>query len=68
MSELCKGADVIVLADNDDPGKTLASTVVRDLIGTAKSIKVSWSDCWSCSRSGICDIKNCGNGGKYAGW
>lgn len=40
VSELCKGADVIVLADNDDPGKKLASTVVRDLKGTAKSIKV----------------------------
>lgn len=40
VSELCKSADVIVLADNDDPGKKLASTVVRDLKGTAKSIKV----------------------------
>ena len=40
VSELCKDADVIVLADNDDPGKKLASTVVRDLKGTAKSIKI----------------------------
>ena len=40
VSEFCKDADVIVLADNDDPGKKLASTVVRDLKGTAKSIKV----------------------------
>lgn len=31
---------MIVLADNDDPGKKLASTVVRDLKGTAKSIKI----------------------------
>lgn len=36
VSEFCKDADVIVLADNDDPGKKLASTVVRDLKGTAK--------------------------------
>lgn len=40
VSELCKDADVIVLTDNDDPGKKLASTVVRDLKGTAKSIKI----------------------------
>ena len=40
VSELCKDADVIVLADNDDPGKKLASTVVRDLKGTAKNIKI----------------------------
>lgn len=40
VSELCKDADVIVLADNDDPGKKLASTVVRDLKSTAKSIKI----------------------------
>lgn len=31
VSELCKDADVIVLSDNDDPGKKLASTVVEDL-------------------------------------
>lgn len=37
VSELCKDADVIVLADNDDPGKKLASTVVRDLKGTGWS-------------------------------
>lgn len=40
VSELCKDADVIVLADNDDPGKKLASTVVKDLKGVAKSIKI----------------------------
>lgn len=40
VSELCKDADVIVLTDNDDPGKKLASTVVRDLKGTAKSIRI----------------------------
>lgn len=40
VSELCKDADVIVLSDNDDPGKKLASTVVKDLKGIAKSIKI----------------------------
>ena len=40
VSELCKDADVIVLSDNDDPGKKLASTVVEDLRGVAKSIKI----------------------------
>lgn len=40
VSELCKDADVIVLSDNDDPGKKLAFTVVKDLKGIAKSIKI----------------------------
>ena len=31
---------MIVLSDNDDPGKKLASTVVEDLRGVAKSIKI----------------------------
>lgn len=39
VSELCKDADVIVLADNDEPGKKLASTVVKDLKGITRSIK-----------------------------
>ena len=40
VSILFQSADVIVLADNDNPGKQLASTVVKDLRGTAKSIKI----------------------------
>lgn len=39
-SILFQNANVIILADNDDPGKKLASTVVRDLKGAAKSIKI----------------------------
>lgn len=32
VSELCKDADVIVLADNDDPGKKLASNIVYNAL------------------------------------
>ena len=39
-SILFQNAHVIVLADNDKPGGKLASTVVKDLKGIAKSIKI----------------------------
>lgn len=39
-SILFQNANVIVLSDNDDPGKKLASTVVKDLRAIAKSIKI----------------------------
>ena len=39
-SILFQNANVIVLADNDKPGGKLASTVVKDLKGIAKSIKI----------------------------
>ena len=39
-SILFQNANVIVLADNDKPGGKLASTVVKDLKGVVKSIKI----------------------------
>lgn len=39
-SILFQNANVIVLADNDKPGGKLASTVVKDLKGIVKSIKI----------------------------
>ena len=39
-SELCNGAEVIILADNDDPGKKLAATIKKDLKGISKSVKI----------------------------
>ena len=39
-SILFQNANVIVLADNDEPGKKLASNVVKDLKGITRSIKV----------------------------
>ena len=40
VSELCNGAEVIILADNDDPGKKLAATIKKDLKGISKSVKI----------------------------
>ena len=40
ISELCNGAEVIILADNDDPGKKLAATIEKDLKGISKSVKI----------------------------
>lgn len=40
FAAVLKGANVIILADNDQPGRQLASRVEADLKGTAKSIKV----------------------------
>lgn len=40
FSQIFKGADVIVLADNDEPGKHLANRVKADLQEVAKSAKV----------------------------
>ena len=40
VSELCNGAEVIILADNDDPGKKLAATIEKDLKGISKSVKI----------------------------
>ena len=40
VSELCKDADVIVLADNDEPGKAVAKRIYDDLKGIARSRKV----------------------------
>ena len=39
-SILFQNANVIVLADNDEPGKKLASNVMKDLKGITRSIKV----------------------------
>lgn len=40
MAQLCKGAVVYVLADNDEPGRRVANTIKSDLQGIAKSAKV----------------------------
>lgn len=40
VSELCNGAEVIILADNDDPGKKLAATIEKDLKGISKRVKI----------------------------
>lgn len=40
MAQLCKGAVVYVLADNDEPGRRVANTIQSDLQGVAKSAKV----------------------------
>ena len=40
MAQLCKGAVVYVLADNDKPGRRVANTIQSDLQGIAESAKV----------------------------
>ncbi len=40
MAQLCKGAVVYILADNDEPGRRVANTIQNDLRGIAKSAKV----------------------------
>ena len=40
MAQLCKGAVVYILADNDEPGRRVASVIQGDLQGVAKSAKV----------------------------
>lgn len=40
MAQLCKGAVVYVLADNDEPGRRVANTIQSDLQSIAKSVKV----------------------------
>lgn len=40
MAQLCKGAVVYVLADNDESGRRVANTIQSDLQGIAKSAKV----------------------------
>ncbi|MEN6431158.1 MAG: AAA family ATPase [Coriobacteriales bacterium] len=39
-AEYLRGADVIVIADADDPGRAHAQTVARSLSGVAKSVRV----------------------------
>lgn len=36
MAQLCKGAIVYILADNDEPGQRVAATIYKDLQGVAK--------------------------------
>lgn len=40
VSELCTGAEVVILADNDNPGKKLAAAIEKDLKGISKSAKI----------------------------
>lgn len=40
FAELVKGADVVVFADNDIPGKAVADTILRDIQSVVKSAKI----------------------------
>lgn len=40
FATLFKGAEVYILADNDEPGRKVANTILTDLKGIAKSAKV----------------------------
>lgn len=40
FSELLKGTDVIILADNDEPGRTVSNTILKDIQPVAKSAKI----------------------------
>lgn len=40
IAQLCKDADVYILADNDVPGKRVAETIQTDLTGIANSTKI----------------------------
>jgi hypothetical protein len=49
-SEFLRGADIVVVPDNDDPGRAHAETIVRMSAGIAKRIRIldltqHWSDC-----------------------
>ena len=35
-----RGAEVVILADNDAPGKKLAAAIEKDLKGISKSVKI----------------------------
>ena len=40
FAELVEGADVVILADNDEPGKAVANTILRDIQSVVKSAKI----------------------------
>lgn len=40
IAELVKGANVVILADNDKPGIDVANTILNDIQGIAKSAKI----------------------------
>lgn len=40
FSEFVKGADVIILADNDEPGRAVANTILNDIQPVTKSAKI----------------------------
>lgn len=40
FAELVKGADVVIFADNDKPGKAVADTILRDIQSVVKSAKI----------------------------
>ena len=40
FSELLKDADVIILADNDEPGRAVANTILNDIQPVTKSVKI----------------------------
>lgn len=40
FGELVKGADVVILADNDEPGKAVANTILKDIKPVTKSAKI----------------------------
>lgn len=40
FAELVRGADVVILADNDEPGKKVAGTIMNDIQSFVKSVKI----------------------------
>ena len=40
FAELLRGAEVVILGDNDEAGKQLASRILADLRGVAKSVRI----------------------------
>ncbi len=40
FAELVEGADVVILTDNDEPGKAVANTILRDIQSVVKSAKI----------------------------
>lgn len=40
FAELVKGADVVILADNDEPGKSVSNTILKDIQPVVKSAKI----------------------------
>ena len=40
FTELVKGADVVILADNDEPGINVANTILQDVQAVVKSAKI----------------------------
>lgn len=40
FADIVKGANVVILADNDTPGKAVANTILQDIQSVVKSVKI----------------------------